>query len=80
MPVRTGRLVFGRAMALAALVAVALLCAYLLLSSSSGYTVHALVSDAGQIVKGNEVQVGGVPVGSLDGGRGLVSWGCPSQR
>jgi phospholipid/cholesterol/gamma-HCH transport system substrate-binding protein len=66
MPVRTGRLVFGRAMALAALIAAAFLCAYLLLSNSSGYTVHALVSDAGQIVKGNEVQVGGVPVGSVD--------------
>jgi phospholipid/cholesterol/gamma-HCH transport system substrate-binding protein len=75
MPVRTGRLVFGRAMVLAALVAAVILCAYLLLSNSSGYTVHALVSDAGQIVKGNEVQVGGVPVGSVedvklrDGGR-----------
>src|SRR4051794_4842208 len=75
MPVTRGRRVFGRAMALAALIAAALLCAYLLLSSSSGYTVHALVSDAGQIGKGNEVQVGGVPVGSVeavkvrDGGR-----------
>src|SRR3954453_6109778 len=66
MPVRTGRLVFGRAMVLAALIAAVLLCAYLLISSSSGYTVHARVSDAGQIVKGNEVQVGGVPVGSVD--------------
>src|SRR3954449_1439074 len=66
MPIRTGRLVFGRAMVLAALIAAVLLCAYLLISSSSGYTVHALVSDAGQIVKGNEVQVGGVPVGSVD--------------
>src|SRR3954454_9067340 len=66
MPVRTGRLVFGRAMVIAALIAAALFCALLLISSSSGYTVHALVSDAGQIVKGNEVQVGGVPVGSVD--------------
>src|SRR3954467_11988199 len=66
MPIRTGRLVFGRAMVLAALIAAVLLCAYLLISSASGYTVHALVSDAGQIVKGNEVQVGGVPIGSVD--------------
>jgi phospholipid/cholesterol/gamma-HCH transport system substrate-binding protein len=75
MPVTTGRLVFGRAMAIVALIAAAFLCAYLLLSSSSGYTVHALVSDAGQIGTGNEVQVGGVPIGSVeavkirDGGR-----------
>src|SRR5882672_7676907 len=66
MPIRTGGLVFGRALTLAALIAAVVLCAYLLISSSSGYTVHALVSDAGQIVKGNEVQVGGVPVGSVD--------------
>jgi phospholipid/cholesterol/gamma-HCH transport system substrate-binding protein len=75
MPIRTGRLVFGRAMAVAALIAIVFFCAYLLLTSSSGYTVHALVSDAGQVVKGNEVQVGGVPIGSVadvklrDGGR-----------
>jgi phospholipid/cholesterol/gamma-HCH transport system substrate-binding protein len=66
MPVRTGRLVFGRAIAIAALLAAAFLCLYLLLSASGGYRVHAVVSDAGQIVKGNEVQVGGVPVGSVD--------------
>jgi phospholipid/cholesterol/gamma-HCH transport system substrate-binding protein len=53
-------------MAVAALIALALLCIYLLLSSSHGYTVRMLVSDAGQLVKGNEVQVGGVPVGSVD--------------
>jgi phospholipid/cholesterol/gamma-HCH transport system substrate-binding protein len=75
MPVRTGRLVFGRALALVALIAAALLCVYLLLIQSGGYTVTAVVSDAGQLTKGNEVQVGGVPVGSVksveirDGGR-----------
>jgi phospholipid/cholesterol/gamma-HCH transport system substrate-binding protein len=76
VPVRTGRLVFGRAMALAALIAVVLFCLYLLvIGLSHSYTVRAVVSDAGQIVKGNEVQVGGVPVGSVeavkleDGGR-----------
>jgi phospholipid/cholesterol/gamma-HCH transport system substrate-binding protein len=75
MPVRTGRLVFGRALAIAALVAAVLLCIYLLLIRSGGYTVTAVVSDAGQLTKGNEVQVGGVPVGSVkavelrDGGR-----------
>jgi phospholipid/cholesterol/gamma-HCH transport system substrate-binding protein len=66
MPVRTGRLVFGRAMTVAALIAVALLCLFLLLNASGGYQVRAIVTDAGQLVKGNEVQVGGVPVGSVD--------------
>jgi phospholipid/cholesterol/gamma-HCH transport system substrate-binding protein len=65
MPVRTGRLVFGRVMAVAALVAAVILCVYLLLIQSGGYTVKAVVSDAGQLTKGNEVQVGGVPVGSV---------------
>jgi phospholipid/cholesterol/gamma-HCH transport system substrate-binding protein len=54
-------------MAVAALIAAALLCLYLLLSASGGYQVRAIVTDAGQLVKGNEVQVGGVPVGSVDG-------------
>jgi phospholipid/cholesterol/gamma-HCH transport system substrate-binding protein len=67
MPVRTGRLVLGRVIAIAALLAAALLCLILLLrATSGGYTVHAIVTDAGQLVKGNEVQVGGVPIGSVD--------------
>lgn len=66
MPIRTGRLVFGRVLAIAALITALLLCLYLLLrGASDGYTVRALASDAGQLVKGNEVQVGGVPVGSV---------------
>jgi phospholipid/cholesterol/gamma-HCH transport system substrate-binding protein len=66
MPVRTGRLVLGRVIAIAALFAAVILCLILLLNSSGGYTVHAIVSDAGQLVSGNEVQVGGVPVGTVD--------------
>jgi phospholipid/cholesterol/gamma-HCH transport system substrate-binding protein len=67
MPVGMGRLVLGRALAIGALVAALFFCVYLLLIAGSGYTVKAIVSDAGQLVKGNEVQVGGVPVGSVDG-------------
>jgi phospholipid/cholesterol/gamma-HCH transport system substrate-binding protein len=66
MPVTTGRLVFGRVIALIALFAAVLLCIVLLLNAGGGYHVKAIVSDAGQLVKGNEVQVGGVPVGSVD--------------
>src|SRR4029079_13921932 len=68
MPVTTGRLVFGRVIAIAALLAAVVLCVILLLNATSGgYEVHAIVSDAGQLLKGNQVQVGGVPVGSVDG-------------
>ena len=66
MPIRTGRLVFGRVIAIAALAATALLCIYLLLNASGGYHVKAIVEDAGQLVKGGQVKVGGVPVGSID--------------
>src|SRR4051812_13215577 len=71
MPVRTGRLVLGRVMAIAALLAAVVLCLVLLLRAvNHGYTVKVLVSDAGQLVKGNEVQVGGVPVGSVEAVKG----------
>jgi phospholipid/cholesterol/gamma-HCH transport system substrate-binding protein len=66
MPVRTGRLVLGRAIALAALLAAVILCVVLLLNASGGYEVRAIFTDAGQVVTGNQVQVGGVPVGSVD--------------
>jgi phospholipid/cholesterol/gamma-HCH transport system substrate-binding protein len=66
MPVRTGRLVFGRVVAIAALISATVLCAYLLLTASGGYHVKAIVADAGQLVKGNQVKVGGVAVGSVD--------------
>jgi phospholipid/cholesterol/gamma-HCH transport system substrate-binding protein len=66
MPVRTPRLVLGRALAIGTLIAALVLCLILLLGTGSNeYTVRALISDAGQLVKGNEVQVGGVPVGSV---------------
>jgi phospholipid/cholesterol/gamma-HCH transport system substrate-binding protein len=66
MPIRTGRLVFGRVLVITALIAVVLLCIFLLLNASSGYHVKAIFDDAGQLTKGNQVKVGGVPVGSID--------------
>jgi phospholipid/cholesterol/gamma-HCH transport system substrate-binding protein len=66
MPVNVGRLVFGRILAIAAFVLAIFLCFVLLLNAASDeYTVRAVVSDAGQLVEGNEIQVGGVPVGSV---------------
>ena len=52
---------------MAALVAAVLVCGWLLIRfSSDPYTVRAVVDDAGQLVNGNEVQIGGVPVGTVN--------------
>ena len=55
----------SRPVVIALLAVVVLIVAYLVLSSSSAQTYHLLFTDAGQLVKGNQVQVGGVPVGSI---------------
>jgi phospholipid/cholesterol/gamma-HCH transport system substrate-binding protein len=54
-----------RGVVVAALAVVVLIVAYLVLASSSAQTYHLLFSDAGQLVKGDQVQVGGVPVGTI---------------
>src|SRR5438552_3682673 len=46
--------------------AVAAVAVAVLLAQSSGYTVVARFENASQIVPGNEVQIGGVSVGSVD--------------
>jgi phospholipid/cholesterol/gamma-HCH transport system substrate-binding protein len=48
-----------------ALAIVVLLIAYLVFGGSGTGTYHLLFSDAGQLVRGDQVQVGGVPVGSV---------------
>ena len=55
----------GRWAALAALAATCLLVAYLAFTADTGATYHLLFTDASQLVKGDQVQVGGVPVGSI---------------
>jgi phospholipid/cholesterol/gamma-HCH transport system substrate-binding protein len=55
----------GRALAVGALGIVVLLVAYLVFSGGGGADYHLELKEAGQLVRGDQVQVGGVPVGSV---------------
>lgn len=55
----------GRVAAVAAVVAAAVLVGLLVFGGSSGYEVEARFQNANQLVKGNLVQMGGAPVGSV---------------
>jgi len=54
-----------RALAIGALALVVLIVAFLLFGGSGGGTYHLMFDEAGQLVRGDQVQVGGVPVGSV---------------
>ena len=55
----------GRVAAVAAVVAAAVLVGLLIFGGGSGYEVEARFQNANQLVKGNLVQMGGAPVGSV---------------
>jgi phospholipid/cholesterol/gamma-HCH transport system substrate-binding protein len=55
----------ARWMAAGALVLVVVAVAYILFSGGGGATYHLLFANASQLVRGDQVQVGGVPVGSI---------------
>jgi phospholipid/cholesterol/gamma-HCH transport system substrate-binding protein len=55
----------GRVAALGAVIAAVALVAIVLFGGGGGYTVKAEFQNAGQLVKGNPVQTGGVPIGSV---------------
>ena len=57
----------GRVVAFSALGAVVLIVAYLVFAGGGGATYQLIFAEAGQLVRGDEVQVGGVPVGSVTG-------------
>jgi len=54
-----------RALAIGALAAVVLVIALLLFSGGGGADYHLIFPEADQLVRGDQVQVGGVPVGSI---------------
>jgi phospholipid/cholesterol/gamma-HCH transport system substrate-binding protein len=67
---RKGGGAFARVAGVVAIVGAVVLAAGLLLfGSGGGYTVHARFSNAGQLVKGNLVEVGGVRAGTVTGFR-----------
>jgi phospholipid/cholesterol/gamma-HCH transport system substrate-binding protein len=55
----------GRFLALGALGVVVLIVAYLVFAGGGGATYHLEFAEGDQLVRGNQVQVGGVPVGSV---------------
>jgi phospholipid/cholesterol/gamma-HCH transport system substrate-binding protein len=55
----------GRWLALGALAAVVLAVSYILFSGKTGADYQLVLPEAGQLVKGDQVQVGGVPVGTI---------------
>ena len=55
----------ARIIAVGALALVVLVIAYLVLGGGGGTSYHLIFPEAGQLVRGDQVQVGGVPVGSV---------------
>jgi phospholipid/cholesterol/gamma-HCH transport system substrate-binding protein len=55
----------ARILATAALIAAVALAALALFGGGSGYEVRAVFQNAGQLVEGNQVRVGGQPVGTI---------------
>ena len=56
----------GRVLALAALVLAGVAVAVVLLGSGGDYRIVAIAPDAGQLVTGNLVKVGGVEIGKVE--------------
>src|SRR2546421_7250704 len=59
--------VAGRVAAIGAVVVAIVVLAILLFGGGGGYTVKGYFQNAGQLVIGNQVEIGGTPAGSVDG-------------
>jgi phospholipid/cholesterol/gamma-HCH transport system substrate-binding protein len=55
----------GRALAVGALALVVLIVAYIVFAGGGGASYHLIFEEGNQLVRGDQVQVGGVPVGSV---------------
>jgi phospholipid/cholesterol/gamma-HCH transport system substrate-binding protein len=64
-PLHRPRRGLARGIAVGALAIVVLIIVYLVSTGGGGATYYLEMNDAGQLVKGDQVQVGGVPVGSV---------------
>jgi phospholipid/cholesterol/gamma-HCH transport system substrate-binding protein len=64
-PARGARGRFGRPLAVGALALVVLIVAYIVFAGGSGSTYKLEFDEADQLVRGDQVQVGGVPVGTV---------------
>ena len=65
-PVRGSSRARTRPFAVGALALVVLIVAYLIFAGGGGATYKILFAEGNQLVKGDQVQVGGVPVGSIE--------------
>ena len=64
-PVKSAGVVVGRVAAVLALLGAIFLVLFLVIGGGSSYTVTAQFQNASQLVTGNNVNVAGVPVGSV---------------
>ncbi len=62
----SGRISPGRVAGIGALLAAVLLVTLILFGSGNGHTYRLLFQTGGQLVKGNQVLVGGQPIGTVD--------------
>jgi phospholipid/cholesterol/gamma-HCH transport system substrate-binding protein len=75
----------GRVAAIAAVVAAAILVGFIIFGGGGGYTVKAYFQNGNQLVKGNQVELDGTPIGSVKdlgltpNGQAVVTIGVDSK-